>query len=292
MTEAFDFESWLSEAQDGLEHLKAKRESLAAEQETIRIALEDTDKEIATLAAMLDAYIGAAPPVQAEEPQEATKKVTGIKKAARRIAEELACGVDWSEDQLVSMVLERVPNASDASARKAIQALAREGVFIPGGQRGAWFYSSTIGTIHKAPEEAPQEPAEAPKAEAAPEPVADETAPQPATEPGQQGSLLPPEVVVVGAAEVVGELEKVLKKRKFFAMDEKNIGWIAADLHCDPKVVRDALKIMVEGDYELAYEGERKVLRRRASPGSVEELKRTHIKDQPLFPDADRPPHA
>jgi hypothetical protein len=288
----FNFESWLEEAQNGLETLKAKRGTLATEQETIRIALEDTDKEIATLAAMLDAYIGVAPPAQTEEPREAAKKVTGIKKAGHAIAEELVCGEERKEDQLVTMILSRVPDASDASARKAIQALAREGVLIPIGQRGAWSYSTAIGIIKGAQEEAPQEPSGAPQAEAASEPTESENISKPATEPGQQGSLIPHEVIVVGTADVIVALEKEMKKRKSFAMDEKNIGWIATDLHCDPKLVRDALKIMVEGNYELAYEGERKVLRHRATPGSVEELKRTHIKDQPLFPDADRPPHA
>lgn len=296
MTEGFDFESWLEEAQTGLEHLKAKRESLVAEQETIKIALEDTDKEIGALASMLDAYIGSSPASAPEAEPERAARVTGIKKTAKRIAGELTIGVDWTIAQLIEMVQKEVPGAPEKSCRSAIQALAKDGVFIQSGQRGAWSYSSTIG---KNPTEEPQEPAESAEETKAPEVADSAEGQESAKEAPAQGSLLdlseepsPAEVVVVGVAEVIVAIEKEMKKRKSLAMAEKNIGWIAADLHCDPKVVRDALKLMVEGDWELAYEGDQKVLRRKAEPGSREELKRTHIKDQPLFPDADRPPHA
>lgn len=293
MTEGFDFESWLDEAQGGLEHLRAKREALLREQETTRIALEDTDKEIAALEAMLKAHIGVVPKPAEEEAK--APRVTGVKGCARSLAETMTIGSVMTEDQIVAMIQEHVEGAREKSCRSAIQALAKEGIFIQSGQRGAWSYSTTVG---KAPGEA-QEPSEEPPAEEAPE--ADDATPaqESAQEAPAQGSLLdvsdepsPPEVVVVGTAEVIVALEKEMKKRTSFPIAEKNIGWIAADLHCDPKVVRDALKLMVSGDYEFAYEGETKVLRRKAEPGSKEELKRTHIKDRPMFPDGDRPPHA
>jgi len=277
MTDGFDFESWLDEAQSGLDHLKAKREALVSEQETVRVALEDTDKEIAALASMLDAYIGSVP---APEPERAAR-VTGIKKTAKRIAGELAIGVDWTITQLIEMVQKEVPGAPEKSCRSAIQALAKDGVYKLNPDATEQSYSTTIGNMPGSAQEPETQEAQEPAAEA-----------QPPQGVGEQGSLLPDEVVQVGTAEVIIALEKEMKKRKSFAMGEKNIGWIAADLHCEPKTVRDALKIMVDGDYEFAYEGEQKVLRRKAEPGSKEELKRTHIEDNPLFPGADRPPHA
>jgi hypothetical protein len=266
MTDGFDFESWLEEAQNGLETLKAKREALVAKQEGIRIALEDTDKEIGALASMLDAYIGSAPKAD-EVPKTRATRTTGIKKAAKSIAEELTIGVDWTIDKLVTMIQEMVPGAPEKSCRSAIQALAKEGVYKLNPDATEQSYSTTLGL-----EPTPQ---------------------QVSLLEGVEGA----EVIVVGTAEVITFLTKKMKERTSLTsltIGDKNIGWIAADLHCDPKIVRDALKIMVDGDgdYEFAYEGETKVLRRKAEPGSKEELKRTHIKDQPLFPDADRPPHA
>lgn len=295
MTEGFDFESWLREANDGLETLRAKKEALTREKETVELALEDTDREIAALESMLKAHTGTVPTPTEEEPQKATR-VTGVKGCARALAETMVIGAIITEDQLVSMIQEHIEGAREKSCRAAIQTLAKDGVFIQSGQRGAWSYSSTIG---KDPTEEPQEPAESAEETKAPEVADSAEGQESAKEAPAQGSLLdvseepsPAEVVVVGVAEVIVAIEKEMKKRKSLAMAEKNIGWIAADLHCDPKTVRDALKVMVEGDWELAYEGDQKVLRRKAEPGSREELKRTHIKDQPLFPDADRPPHA
>ena len=285
MTEGFDFETWLEEARAGLEALQAKREALMREKETIETALEDTDREIVALAAMLEAHSGAAPKLANGAPK--SNRKTGIKKAGRKIAEELTCGVEWTGDQLAEMLAKEVPDATPKSYYSALGALAHEGVFIRTGKRGSWVYETTIG---KVPGEAVQEPSEGAEEPEAPETTDSSPEPQPTQESGQQALL--PEVVVVGVGEVIAAIAKELKKKQHISMGEKNIGWIAADLHCEPKTVRDALKVMVEGDYEFGYEGETKVLRRKAEPGSKEELKRTSIKDRPLFPEADRPPHA
>ena len=289
MTEGFHFETWLEEAQSGLNSLRAVRVRLETEREDLEKKLTQCDAEIAALEKMLEAH-GTAP-AAVEEPA-LPKRVTGIKKASIAVAEELTCGVTWGEDQLVNMVQGKVPGAPEKSVRRAIQSLAKDGVLIRNGHTRNWSYSTTIGKTPGSPQEpeAPRRPSGV-----APPPAKQESA----QEPPEQGSLLdvpeepsPPEVVVVGTAEVIVAVEKEMKRKKQISVGEKNIGWIAADLHCEPKVVRDALKTMVEGDYEFAYEGETKVLRRKAEPGSKEELKRTSIQDQPLFPDADRPPHA
>jgi len=270
MTEGFDFESWLEEAHSGLKALRAKKECLLIDQETIKVSLMDIDKEIAALETMLKSHVGVVP--DQEKPTTKTKKTVGIKKAARAIAESMVIGVFWTEDQYVSMVQERIPAALDHSCRCAIQSLAKDGVLIQHGNRGARSYSTTIGRSPDAAEEPAEEP--------------------PAPEQGVLPNL--PEVTV---EDVIAALGKEMSKRSTFPVGEKNIGWIAADLHCDPKVVRDALKVMVDSGvnghfYEFAYDGEKKVLRHQAKPGSKNELKRTPISDRPLFPGADRPPHA
>jgi len=310
MTEGFDFETWLQEAHDGLKGLRAKREALERERETVETAIADTDQEIAALEKMLEAQIGVVPKYEGDPSKESvpTKRVTGVKKAVREFASEMVIGDPWTEDKIVTLIQGRVEGAREKSIRSACQGLAKEGVFIQEGKRGAWTFSTTIGVVPKDGHETthinltvtgPQEPAESPEESEAP--ASEESAPaqESTQEAPEQGSLLdvsdepsPAEVVVVGTAEVIMAIEKELKRKKQVRVAEKNIGWIAADLHCEPKVVRDALKLMVEGDYEFGYDGDDKVLRRRAEPGSKEELKRTSIKDRPLFPEADRPPHA
>jgi hypothetical protein len=328
--DGFKFEAWLESAHAGLKDLRARRLDLEAQKKSVEEALEETDKEIVALEAMLEAHIGAVP--KYEDKPKIARRVTGIKMTAKAIAEDLCIGVEWTEDQLVAMVREKIPEATESSTRKALQALAKEGIYTKVGMHGNWRYSTTIGRL---PGEA-QEPADEPPAEEAQEDVAAATAQESAQEAPKQGSLLdgvePPEkppkcpsckkplFVLNGEdrpdcscstwrlvdgkwtpgpleggtteAEVIVAIEKEMKKKSHISVGEKNIGWIAADLHCEPKTVRDALKIMVAGDFEFGYEGETKVLRRKAEPGSKEELKRTSIQDRPLFPDADRPPHA
>lgn len=279
----FDFGAWVSEAQTGLAHLQQRREELLRQREEVDAALAQTCEEISALEVMLQAHGAAAPaPTSTPEPAPKKPKVTGIKKEARLLAETIPTGVKWKEEQLVKMVQERLVHAPEASIRQALHSLCKDRVFARTGKRGWWIYETLIGLE---PVEGTPAPQEAPEPEEHPQAMNIDLEPQAAEEHPEK----PP---ANGVYDVIKALEKEMGKRKQFEMGDASIGWIAADMSVDPKVVREALRVMVQGKYEFGYDGSMKVLRHKAKPGSKEELKRTKVGDNPLFPGADRPGHA
>lgn len=268
----FVFFEWVAQAKAGLAELQARKAALEEQRAAIDEALARAGDEITALEAMLSAHVAA-------KPEPVPMRVRGIKKALIALAKELPNGQEHEEADIVLRIQERVAGSKEPSIKDAIRSLGREGVFIRSTTDGVAYAASAIGAAPQPALEVVKDPE--PHPEEAPTPESLQPGPPPA-----------PNLSLMTTTEVIAALEKELKKRKTFTVAEKNIGWIAADLNVEPKVVRDALKVMVTGDYEFAYEGESKVLRRKAAPGSKEELKRTSIKDSPLFPDAERPQHA
>jgi len=289
--EEFNFGEWVEQAQSGLATLHERKKLLEEKMNAAEEDLALTNKEIIALESILSTHNKTAP----EEAPPSIVRVRGVKKALKKLAGELALGVTWGEDQLIHIIQEQIPGAKESSIKDSIRTLGREGIFIRSKNcEGTYVCETTIGepldediasgdaiktTIKVGTEDDPT----ALKTEG----VSVEKA---KAQEAQQKSLLPKATPT--QAEIIVALEKETKKRKYFPVGEKNIGWIATDLGVESKMVRDALKVMVTGNYEFAYEGEIKVIRHKAEPGSREELKRTRLKDQPLFPDADRPPFA
>lgn len=294
----FDLSEIANTLKSGLETLRVRRERLIQQQTDIEEDLDTTTKEMAKLDVMLRAYDLAEEKDKPEpEPQKPTVRVRGVKKSLKKLAEELTTGVVWGEDHLIGIIQAQIPGAKEVSIKDAIRTLGREGVFIRTIHEGSYVCETTIGK----PQDKNMPDGNAIKATVKvgtdddPTSISVEYMPieKAKAQETKQYNLLPEaEIVVMGEAEIIVALEKEMKKRDSFPMGEKNIGWIATDLGVEPKNVRDALKVMVTGNWEFAYEGETKVLRQKAETGSKEELKRTQIKDQPLFPDADRPPFA
>jgi len=266
--QGFVFFEWVKQARDGLSILRQRKKSLEQEREAIEVSLIETNKEILALEAMLSAH-GDIKVTTEESPP---PRVRGIRKVLTSIAKELAIGVDWDENDLIEMVIQELPDAKTSSIQGALRILAKEGVFEREMVNGRFLCKTKIGKWKKIEDDPPPH-REKPTLE---EQVMEEDCAK-----------------TVDQADVIIAIEKEMKKRKTFAIGDKNISWIAADLKCDPKMVRNALKVLVATmDLEIAYEGDAKVLRHKAEPGSKEELKRIPIKDNPLFPEADRPQHA
>lgn len=286
--EEFNLSEVADTLKSGFKTLREKRDSLVQQQVMIEEDLDKTTKEMAKLDVMLRAYDLAGEKDKPDPVKEPITRVRGVKKALKKIASELTIGIAWDESKLISMVQEQVPGAKESSIKDSIRTLSNEDIlnrYIS--SEGIRVCETTIG---KPPGEGI---ASGDAIKAAVKVGAEDGSTVLNTQEAKQYNLLPgSEIVVMGEAEIIVAIEKEMKKRNSFPISEKNIGWIAADLGVEPKNVRDATKVMVCGDWEFAYEGETKVLRHKADPGSKEELKQTQIKDKPLFPGADRPPFA
>lgn len=70
----------------------------------------------------------------------------------------------------------------------------------------------------------------------------------------------------------------------------KDLAWLATEVGVDASLIEDVIKEMKH--LETVEEGGQHVLREKAPPNSVMELKRMKITDRPLFPGMDRPEHA
>lgn len=291
----FDFEVWVAQAQEGLAHLKEQEKSLQQKREHIEEQLVQCGEEIAALEKMLQAA-GSLPEPEAPPP---IKRTYGIKKETRNLAETLARGVKWKEEQLIPMVLERFPTeqVQPQSVIKALSALTKEGVYIRTGQRGNWRYESTIGVnpVDATPTPVPL-PIHRPNTDK-PEPEA----PEPETLAVFPGAAGPTDTyaekpskeevqLLQDIKKTMEAIEKEMKKRKQLSISDSTIGYIARDLSVTPATVREALKILAREKYEIDYEGETKILRHKKT--ERERLKDTKVTDRPLFPDADRPEHA
>lgn len=295
----FDFEAWVTEAQQGLAHLKQRERNLKEERDEIEEQLVQCGEEISALENMLSAADSLPKP----KPSTPIKRVYGVKKEAKLLAETLAIGVEWKEEQLVQMVAEKVPGARLRSIVRALSELAAEGIFTRSGQRSDWTYRTTIGVtpVDATPTPAPL-PLHRPKSEPTPDP---DPAPEPEVDPEVTAKFPRANDPTDGYAEKPNEaevqqlrdvkktmdaIEKEMKKRKQFNISDSTIGQIAKELGVTNGTVREALKILVKGKYEVDYDGEAKVLRHRRT--ERDRLKEAKVQDRPLFPSADRPEHA
>ena len=91
-------------------------------------------------------------------------------------------------------------------------------------------------------------------------------------------------------ASIVARIHRLLKSKPD-GITGKDLAWLAADLNVEIGPIEAAIKSMGDA-VEMVKENGENILRTKAEPGSREELKRTKITDNPLFPNMDRPDHA
>ena len=268
----FDFEAWLAEAHEGLAILKGKRSELIELKAKTQSKLDSTEAEITTLEAMLVTHGGLSP----QEDEKNIRRTRGVAKTAKEIAQTLPVDIEWKEEQLVGMVMEKfhpdVPR--EKSVRQALRKLGTEGVFTARKDGKQWLFKSIIG-VQAVPKDLDADADDTPPADDAPPPEA------PASE----------EDIVAATNTAIEAISDEMKKRRQLGIGDSHVKRIAEALNVPRKAVREALRQMVQGPYEMEYEGELKVLRHKKKT-EREALKQTRLTDQPLFPSADRPEHA
>jgi len=283
----FDFETFqervakqreadLAEARTGLEALEKQHTELEARRDELEAQIGDLDTKILELRSFLG--------VEKKKRKEPISRERGILAALRKVVapEWGSLDICFTKPQSIEVIANEVrkvkPMAKDAAINDSLRMLTQEGVLEVSGFRSGRRWQYPGGTVPE-PSQTQLETNGVPPVED--EPPVPENAP---TRPHD-------EIVADVAEHIVSSITKAKD-----GIGAKTIAWIMGETGADEQHIEAAVKrLQSEGKVEVSQSAngdDSTVIRFPAEPGSKEELKRTKITGNLLFPNMDQPPHA